>query len=292
MPAVVAGNAVKVQCILNHLTSQIQVPVPHIPDSESQDSNSSIPAKRMRLNPSPRDGSGPDTEMAEISETAANSTLPVQSQEVENLPKASLFESQKNIHQTSSSRPVSMHEDSDETTADSGKVPATKRIHFPEPDAAVPTPKLRKPTPFSVLDLVKPSERPQPLPPVAAVVPTPAVSRHGSDQVLKIDFDQQMQVVEKETPSVSRPRIEATPIPTRDQPSAVVTSGFIDEMNSCTPDYGLDVLLEATVHNSNILHVCCQLEGGGKGEAAGHKGEELDASDIFRSHAGRHITCT
>ena len=329
MPAVVAGNAVKVQCILNHLTSQLQTPAGRNPDSDSPDSDSSIPAKRMCLNPSPRDGSSPDAEMAEVSEVASNPSLPVETPEAETLPKQSLTWEYRNIQQTSSSESVSMNENSNETSGDGDNIPIPKRIHFLEPDIAGPVPKLRKPTPFSVSDLIKPSERPQPLPPAAAdsgkpserhqplpsaeadlgkpskqpqplpqaaadrtqavtPVPVPSTSRLEADRILKIDFDQQLQVVEKEAPSLSKTKAGSTPVPTGDglQQGAAMTSSFMDEINSSSASYSLDVLLEATLHNSNILHVCCQLEGGGKSEGAGHKGEELEAPDIFRSHAG------
>ena len=302
MPAVLAGNMTKVQSILNHLTTQVQVPVHLNPDSESLDSDfesTSTPAKKVRLSSSPCDGTSPDTEMVEVPEIIANPPLPGKSSEVENLPK--LLDSQ-NDHQSSLSQSALLHKDSEEASGDNDvNKPAPKRIRFSEPDAALPAPKPRKPTPFSALDLVKPSERPQPLfcPPATAEqwkpvmsAPVLAQSDRGAEQILKIDFDQQMPVVENEAVSVSRTGAESSPTLTQTYSiCSLVKPSVIKEMKVSSPGYGLDVLREATVHNSNILHVCCQMEGGRKVEGTGSKGEELrEATDSFRPLTGEPRT--
>ena len=97
--------------------------------------------------------------------------------------------------------------------------------------------------------------------PVFRPTPEYSLSSPTADQVLKIDFDSEMEVLEKRTPCVT-------------------TSVEMDEVQ-----YGVEVLLEATVRNSNLLHVCCQLESA-CGVTKSDGLELTKTTEVFTPHKG------
>lgn len=58
-----------------------------------------------------------------------------------------------------------------------------------------------------------------------------------------------------------------------------------DMADQCRPE----VLFEATVHNANVLHICCQLETGTGGSvgAQSTQSELREAARVFRPHTGK-----
>ena len=57
-----------------------------------------------------------------------------------------------------------------------------------------------------------------------------------------------------------------------------------DMIDQCRPE----VLFEATVHNANLLHICCQLEAGVGGSVGtlSAQSELREATRVFRPHTG------
>ena len=90
-----------------------------------------------------------------------------------------------------------------------------------------------------------------------------------------IDFDVDMPVLEKE------------PQPTFRRGSFKQFSTYRSRAARYTGRVSVDVLLEATSYNSNILHVCCQLDKGSLSSwSVLH--DTTEATELFRPRRGRY----